>query len=187
MKAIVLPSRGAQTIELSEVLVQVHAAGVGIHDSYFLPKDAQYPYPIGIEGAGVIEEVGSAVAGYKRGDRITFVSSMQSKGGTWAQYAAVNAQSLIMAIPSGLDFVQAAAIPVAGNTVVRALSALQVTPAGGTLFITGGSGAIGSLGIQLARQRNWRVGASASTTNHDYLKSLGAEMVVDYHDPDWTD
>ena len=197
MKAIVIPHRGADTIEMIEVprpqidpdelLVAVHAAGVGIHDSYFLPKDAQYPYPIGIEGAGVIEEVGSAVTGYKRGDRISFVSSMQAKGGTWAQYVAVNARSLIMPIPPGLDFIQAAAIPVAGNTALKGLDALQVVPGGGTLFIAGASGAIGTIGVQIARARNWQVAGSASRANHDFLSSLGADMVVDYHDADWTD
>lgn len=197
MKAIVIPTRGANTIELievprpqidpDEILVAVHAAGVGVHDSYFLPEDAQYPYPIGIEGAGVIEEIGSAVTEYKRGDRISFVSSMQAKGGTWAQYVAVNVRSLIMVIPPGLDFVQAAAIPVAGNTALKALDALQVTPAAGSLFIAGASGAIGTIGVQIARQRNWRVGGSASPENHDFLRSLGAELTVDYHESDWTD
>ncbi|MES2093471.1 MAG: NADP-dependent oxidoreductase [Actinomycetota bacterium] len=168
-----------------ELLVRVYGIGVGIHDSYFLPQNALYPYVIGIEAAGVIEQTGGSVTGYQPGDRIAFVSSMQPKGGTWAQFAAVSAASLIIPIPSGMDFVTAAAIPVAGNTVLRALSALSAVPSGGSLFIAGGSGAIGTLGIQLARQRGWRVGASASAANHDYMIRLGVEKAVDYHDPDW--
>lgn len=197
MRAFVLPHAGASSIEMSEVsqpqifddelLVKVEAVGVGIHDSYFLPADASYPYVVGIEAAGTIEEVGTDVTGYRRGDRIAFVSSLQPKGGTWAEYAAVSAASLIILLPTDVDSVTAAAIPVAGNTVLRALRALDAVPEGGSLFIAGGSGAIGTLGIQLALQRGWRVGASASAVNHDYLTGLGVEKVVDYHDQNWPD
>lgn len=93
-------------------------------------------------------------AGFQRGDRIAFVSSPQPKGGTWAEYAAVKASSLLMPLPAAADFVHA-----------------------------GASVATGTLGIRLARQRQWRVAASASAGNHPYLRSLGAEMVVDYRTP----
>lgn len=196
MKAFVIPQSGAHAVEPAEVpvpkidgdelLVRVRAIGVGIHDSYFLPRDARYPYPIGIEAAGVIEEIGSAVRGYRPSDRIAFVSSMQPKGGTWAEFVAVKAESLIFSIPAGMDFAEAAAVPVAGNTILKAFRVLAAVPAVGSLFIAGGSGAIGTFAIQLARRRGWRVAASASEPNHDYLLSLGAEKAVDYHNPNWT-
>lgn len=195
MKAFVIPQPGAHTVELAEVpvpkidddelLVRVQAVGVGIHDSYFLPSEAKYPLPIGIEAAGVIEEIGSGVRGHLPGDRIAFVSSMQPKGGTWAEYVAVKAGPLIMPIPASMSFVQAAAIPVAGNTVLKALRALASVPIDGSLFIAGGSGAIGTFAIQLARKRGWRIAASASEANHDYMLSLGAHKAVDYHIPHW--
>lgn len=197
MKAFVIPQLGAHGVELTEVpvpqiddeelLVRVRAVGVGIHDSYFLPANARYPYPIGIEAAGVIEQIGNGISGYQPGDRVAFVSSMQPKGGTWAQFVAVNAGSLIIPIPDGLDFPEAAAVPVAGNTILRAFRALEAMPPGATLFIAGASGAIGTLAIQLARRRGWRVVASASEPNHAYLLSLGAEKAVDYHDPKWAE
>lgn len=199
MKAFVSPAPGSQRVEQAvvpvpdlnddELLVRVHAIGVGIHDAYFLPADANYPYPIGIEAAGVVQAAGSAVDGQvpgrRPGDRIAFVSSMQPKGGTWAEFAAVAAGSLIVPIPDGMDFADAAAVPVAGNTALRALNALPPVPPGGSLFVAGGSGAIGTLAIQLALRRGWRVGASASPANHDYLRSLGADLAVDYRDPAW--
>ncbi|OFE15436.1 quinone oxidoreductase [Humibacillus sp. DSM 29435] len=193
MKAFVLPYAGAELPQLAEVappatsadelLVRVKAVGVGIHDSYFLPGDATYPYPIGIEAAGVVETAGLAVTAHHPGDRVAFVSSMQPKGGTWAEFVAVRADSLIVSVPETMSFVEAAALPVAGNTVLRALRALG--PAAGSLFIAGGSGAIGTLAIQLAVRRGWRVAASASEGNRDYLRSLGAELAVDYRDPCW--
>ena len=195
MKAFVIPQAGEVTVEAAvmprpridddELLVRVKAVGVGIHDTYFLPADASYPYPIGIEAAGVVQEVGSAVSGHRPGDGIAFVRSLQPKGGTWAEFVAVKASSLIMEVPADLDFVTAAALPVAGNTILRAFHALADLPAGATLFIAGASGAIGTLAIQLASRRGLRVAASASTANHDYMISLGAEKVVDYRDMGW--
>lgn len=175
-----------------ELLVRLRAIGVGVHDSYFLPADAHYPYPIGIEGAGIVEAVGGAPvdhrpADHRPGDRIAFISSLQPKGGTWAEYAVVDAQSLILPIPDELEFTAAAALPVAGNTALRALAALGVLPDEASVFIAGGSGAIGTLAIQIARRRGWRVGASASPHNHDYLRALGAEIAVDYHHRQWPD
>lgn len=195
MRAFVTPRSGATTIVASEVpspqidddelLVRVHAVGVGIHDSYFLPPNISYPFPVGIEAAGVVEETGSRVSDPRPGDRIVFVSSMQPKGGTWAEQVAVKADALIVPIPDGMDFVEAAAVPVAGNTVLRAMHGLPTAAAGSSLFIAGGSGAIGTLAIQIARRQGWRVAASASAPNHDYLLALGAELAVDYRDPAW--
>lgn len=177
-----VPSAG-----VNEMLVRIHAVGVGTHDSYFLPEAVRYPYPIGIEGAGVIEQIAEGVTDYRPGDRVAFISSMQTKGGTWAEYAVVDMRSLILPVPDALDFLDAAAVPVAGATSLRALAALNHLPSGAALFIAGGSGAIGTITIQVARQRGWRVSASASARNHDYLRGLGAEQVVDYHDAHWPD
>src|SRR5699024_2009034 len=95
MKAFVKPDPAADTIVPAEVnvaevdagdlLVRLHATGVGIHDSYFLPAEARNPFPIGIEGAGIVEAVGGSVADYRPGDRTAFVSPMPPKGGTWAE------------------------------------------------------------------------------------------------------
>lgn len=195
MTAFVLPDPHSETITIAQVavpqiapdelLVRVRAIGVGIHDSYFLPPEMNFPYPIGIEGAGIVEQVGHDVRSYRPGDRIAFVSMMQPKGGVWAEYAALSMDSLIVPIPEGMSFEQAAAVPVAGNTILRALHALPPIDSGGSLFVAGGSGAIGTLALQLARARGWLVAASASPSNHDYLRSLGAALAVDYRDPAW--
>lgn len=195
MKAIVKRSADATDLALMEVpvpeisdnelLVHVKAIGVGIHDGYFLPKDIQYPYTIGIEAAGFIKSVGQNVTQFQEGQRIAFVSSMQPKGGTWAEYAVVTDDSLILPIPEEMTFEQAAAIPVAGNTALKALHNLQLKP-NDTLFIAGASGAIGTFAIQFAIAKGWIVAGSASKANHDYMLSIGVEKVVDYHDEDWT-
>lgn len=197
MKAFVIPTAENHSVILAEVpiprvgpnelLVRIHAVGVGIHDSYFLPQEIAYPYAIGIEAAGVVEDVGADVAQFQPGERIAFVSSMQSKGGTWAEFAVVRADAMILRIPAGLTFEEAAAVPVAGNTAVKAFGLLSSVAPGGSLFVAGASGAIGTFALQMARARDWTVAASASARNHDYLTTLGADRAVDYQDPLWVD
>lgn len=193
MRAFVLPRAGADTPEFAEVeippmaddeiLVRVKAVGVGVNDPFLLPDDAVYPYPIGIEAAGIVADAGRLVSGRRHGDRVAVVSRRQPKGGTWAAFVAVRATSLIVPIPAEMSFVKAAAVPIAGDAALRALTALG--PATGSLFVAGGSGAIGTLAIQLAVRRGWRVAASASAANHDHLLALGAELAVDYRDEGW--
>lgn len=168
----------------NEILVHIRAVGVGIHDGYFLPADVQYPFTIGIEGAGTVEKVGGKVTRFLVGEAIAFVSAMQPKGGTWAEFAVVSESSLIVKIPAGMSFQEAAAVPVAGNTVLKAFHALALTP-GLSLFIAGASGAIGTFAVQLGRLKDCVVAGSASQKNHAYLHTLGAVKTVDYHEADW--
>lgn len=194
MKAFAKTSAQSTAIELiemplpkisnQEMLVKVQAIGVGIHDEYFLPVHVDYPYVVGIEAAGVIEKTESRVTKYKIGQRIAFISAMQPKGGTWAEYAAVAESSLILPMPAQISFEQGSALMVAGNTALKALAIADLKPSD-TLFIAGGSGAIGTLLVQIAKSRGYKVATSASTKNHDYMKSLGADKTVDYHDSDW--
>ena len=195
MKAIVKQSAASDqfifmdipvpAISEDEILVRVKAIGVGIHDGYFFPENMQFPYPIGIEGAGIVDKVGHHVTGVKLRDKIAFVSVLEPKGGTYAEYAVLGKNSLVVPIPQGMSFEQAAAVPVAGNTILKVFKALQLKP-GDSVFIAGASGAIGTFAIQLAHANGCTVAASASKENHEYMMSLGAEKTVDYHDPDWT-
>lgn len=170
-------------IEPDEVLIKVEAFGVGIHDRYFIPVNAGFPYTIGSEGAGIIEEIGSSVREFEVGDRVIFTTSMQAQGGSWAEFAAAKTATLIL-MPDDLTFAQGAAIPIAGKTALECMRALALNK-NDSLFIAGASGAIGTLVIQLAAQKGIRIAASASEKNHDYMKTLGAKIAVDYRDPAW--
>lgn len=172
------------TIGDNEMLVKVAAVGVGIHDEYFHDPAVNYPYVIGIEASGTIQKIGKNVEGHKPGDRIAFISMMQPKGGTWAEYAVVSDQSLILPIPEGMTFEQAAAVLVPANTSLKALAEVGLQP-GDSLFIAGGAGAIGTLLIQLGKARGYKVVASASKKNHKLMRELGADYAVDYHDDGW--
>lgn len=168
-----------------EVLIAMAAIGVGLHDRWFLPTEPTYPYPIGIEGSGTVDEVGPGVTGHRPGERVLFTSSRQPKGGTWAEYAVVAADALIP-VPEGLGLVEAAAVPVAGRAALESLHGLDAT-SGETVFVAGASGAIGTFVVQLLVARGARVAASASAANADHLHSLGVELAVDYRAGGWAD
>ena len=195
MKAYVRSDASTQEVRLAEVpkpqvgpdevLIEVKAFGVGIHDRYFIPMNIAFPYVIGSEGAGIIAETGSAVEGFKKGDRVIFTTILQSKGGSWAEFAVANASTLIR-LPENLTFAQGAALPIAGKTALESVRELGLGE-GDRLFIAGASGAIGTLVIQLEAQKGVRVAASASARNQDYMKELGAAKAVDYNDPAWTE
>lgn len=193
MSAFVRTSERDQRVELADVpipeigeaeaLVKVEAFGVGIHDRYFIPSDAAFPYVIGVGGSGVIAEIGRDVSRFSVGDRVILTSILQPKGGCWAEYVAVPQESLIP-LPDKMDFTAGAAMPVAGKTALESLRALDLAE-DDTVFIAGASGAIGTLVIQMAAARGVRVAASASHKNQEYMRSLGAVKTVDYSDPDW--
>lgn len=167
----------------NEVLIKVEAFGVGIHDRYFIPHDAEFPYVIGSEGAGIITEIGRDIKSYHVGERVIFTTNLQAQGGSWAEYAAAKQETLIR-LPENMLSEQGAAIPVAGKTALECMRELDLSK-GDSLFIAGASGAIGTFIIQMAAAKGIRIAASASDKNHDYMKSLGAEKTVDYHDPNW--
>lgn len=193
MKAYVRLDSQDQTVELfdmdrpthgaDEVSVEVHAFGVGIHDRQFIPPDGPFPYVIGLEAAGVVSSIGGGVVDVAVGDRVMVSTIMNPNGGTWAEHVVVSQRGVTL-IPDTLDFTAAAAIPIAGNAAVETLHTLKLQ-SGEALFVAGASGAIGSLVVQMATKAGIRVAGSASADNHAYLKSLGAEMTVDYRDPTW--
>lgn len=172
------------SISEDELLIKVEAIGVGIHDEYFHAPNVKYPFPIGIEASGIIEQTGSLVDSYNIGDRVAFVSMMQSKGGTWAEYCVVSMESLTLKIPNEMSFEQAAAIPVPANTAYKIMSAFNSEECK-SIFIAGGAGAIGTILIQIAKERGMTVISSSSESNHAYTREIGADFVVDYHDSDW--
>lgn len=193
MKAFVRTNEHSREVELtdvklpeiddSEVLVNVRAFGVGIHDRFFIPDDAHFPYPIGVEAAGVIERLGKNVNNFHIGDGVILSSALQQKGGCWAEYAAVPHYSLTP-MPPGISYIEGATIPVAGKTALESMLSLDLSE-GDTLFAAGASGAIGTLVNQLAASKHICIAASASRKNHEFMQSLGAELTVDYSNPDW--
>lgn len=134
----------------SEVLIQVKAAAVNplelliLTGSVKLIQDYPMPLTLGNECSGIIEEAGSKVTGFQKGDRV-YTRLPLNKIGAFAEYVAVD-QNAIAKMPEGYDFNTAAAIPLTGLTAYQAIVEELETKPGETLLIPGGSGSFGQMG-----------------------------------------
>jgi NADPH:quinone reductase-like Zn-dependent oxidoreductase len=153
-----------------QIRVAVRAAGVNPFDwkvrSGAMGQSKTFPYVPGSEVAGVVDEVGPGVSGVAVGDEVFGFAV----GGGSAEYAVAQH---FAAKPAGMSWAEAAALPVAAETAVRALTLLGVSD-GETLLINGAAGGVGTATAQLARARGAAVIGTASPANHDFLRSLGA-------------
>jgi len=167
-----------------EVLVRVHAAGVNpvdvaVRQGYM--RSALWhtlPLTLGFDVSGVVEQVGAHVTRFKPGDAVFAFSDLR-RGGAFAEYLALPEREVVLR-PRTLDAVQAAAVPLTGLTAWQALVEHAQLAPGQTVLIHGGSGGVGTMAIQLAKARGARVIATGSANNLEYLKSLGADEVIDY-------
>lgn len=167
--------------QLGEGLVRVYATGVlpiewkirrGFLRDY-LPTT--FPYIPGSAFAGVVEEVGAGVTAFQKGQAV-FGRSMK---GTYAEYTTVRVETLALK-PASLSFDEAAAISGGATTAWEALFDRGGLQAGQRVLILGAAGGVGSFAVQFARWKGAEVIGTTSTANVDFVRSLGAEMVVDY-------
>lgn len=169
---------------VGEVLIRVHAAGLNPVD--YKMRDGkmrviarpQLPRVAGSELSGVVEAVGPDVTHFSEGDRV-FARVDKMKLGAFADYVAVH-EELVATIPNGLDFEQAAGLPLAGLTALQALRDELAVTAGDRVFISGGAGGVGTLAIQLAKWMGAEVATTASPRGESLVRSLGADHVIDY-------
>jgi NADPH:quinone reductase-like Zn-dependent oxidoreductase len=167
-----------------KVLVKIKAAGVNpidwkIRDGFVkeLFKD-RLPMIPGVDMAGIVESTGDGVRDFRKGDAVYgFLGSLD--GGTYAEYVAANSEALAP-MPRKLDFVQAAAIPLAAIVGWQTLFDDANLQPGQTVLIHGASGGVGHMAVQLAKWRGARVIGTASARNADFLKSIGCDRVIDY-------
>jgi NADPH:quinone reductase-like Zn-dependent oxidoreductase len=145
----------------------------------------QLPATMGSDLAGVVVEAGSRVTRFKPGDAV-FASIFDLGTGALAEYAVVP-ESAAAIKPAGLDFVQAASIPMVGLTSWQALKGRAGLKQGQKVFIPAGAGGIGSFAIQLAKHLGATVATTTSTGNVDLVRSLGADEVIDYKKQEFED
>ena len=169
-----------------KIVVEVHAASLNPVDSIirlgYMHKmvPLQFPATLGIDIAGIVVEGDSAAGGLKVGDRVFGGASALAGGtGAFAEFAAVPAASVAKA-PANLSFAEAAALPLAGVSALQAIVETLKPAKGSTILILGGSGAIGSFAIQMAKKLGAHVVAVCRPSAIDYVKSLGADQVIDF-------
>ncbi len=200
MKAVVIREYGsadvlryeeveAPTIKADELLVKVHAAAVNPIDWKIrkgmlkIISGNKFPMILGFDLAGVVLEVGSQVTGFQVGDEI--YGSLGVPGGAYAEIAAVPQK--VAAIKSKkISFEEAAALPVAALTALQSLRDKANIQPSQSVLINGASGGVGIFAVQIAKALGAEVTGVCSSKNLDFVKSLGADSLIDYTTDDFT-
>jgi NADPH2:quinone reductase len=172
------------------IKVQLKAAGINPIDTKLRSRGLFYPDALpailGCDGAGIVTETGSRVTRFRTGDAVWFCHG--GLGGAPGNYAACTVldESEAAAIPAGLGFEEAAALPLVSITAWEALFDRAGLRAGQTVLIHAGAGGVGHVAIQLARSVGARVATTVSTPEKAALvRDLGAERVIDYRERDF--
>ena len=185
------------TLEANDVLIKVAYAGVNPADwkmragylDLALPN-ADFPFVVGLDGSGVVVATGDEVVDFAVGDRVATGNNIFQAGapGSYAEYQGVNQQRIAL-LPDNITLASAATLPIAGVTAWQALFAadkgdLQQAPSkkapNKKILINGASGGLGSFAVQLAKWAGAEVATTCSGANLDYVKSLGADFLIDY-------
>ncbi len=168
-----------------EVLIELHAAGVGSWDaaerdgSWKPITRPKFPFVLGTDGAGVVVARGPHVRRFDIGDRVWASDYKNPKGGFYAEYAAVKVEN-VGALPRRLDFREAAAGLTTGLTALQGIDDALRVHKGETVLIFGATGGVGTLAIQFAKRKRARVLATATGSDAAGLaKKLGADGVFD--------
>jgi NADPH:quinone reductase-like Zn-dependent oxidoreductase len=172
-----------------DVLIEVHATGLNLLDSkikageFKLLLPYRFPLVLGHDVAGVVARVGSGVRQFKVGDEV-YSRPADFRIGTFAQSIAVNERDVALK-PKTVTMEEAASIPLVGLTAWQALIEKADLKKGQKVFIQAGSGGVGTFAIQLAKHVGATVATTTSTANVELVKSLGAEIVIDYKKQDF--
>lgn len=138
----------------------------------------------GIEFAGTVDQVGSAVVEWRPGDRVFGFAGFDV--GTYAEYYCVRASASLAPMPEGLDFGEAASLVDGPTTALHFLQGLAKLRSGERVLVVGASGSVGGAAVQIARSLGATVTGVCSTANVELVRSLGAQEVVDYTQEDFT-
>ena len=166
----------------NEIRVKVHAASLNPVDYKLAGRGNDnwaYPHVLGLDVAGTVDAIGSDVVQWRTGDRVFYHGDLSKPGG-YAEYAITTGHTTAK-IPDNVSFAEAAAIPCAGLTAYEAV----VRRLGGqpehTVWMQGGAGGVGGFAVQICKQIGATIITTASGRNHEFVKSLGADHVIDYN------
>jgi len=173
----------------NDVLVQVHAAGVNLLDSKIRSGEFKFILPyrlpliLGNDVAGVVVQVGCQVRRFKIGDEV-YARPPQDRIGSFAELIAINEDAVAL-MPKKLTMEEAASIPLVALTAYQALIEKAALKKGQKVLIHAGSGGVGTIAIQLAKHLGATVATTTSAANLDLVKSLGADIAIDYKTTDF--
>jgi len=179
--------------DADEILIELAATSINpvdwkIHEGHL--KDMfphEFPLILGWDAAGTVREVGNKVTQFKAGDKVyAYTRKPKVQWGTYAEFVTVT-ESAAAHMPKGSSFEDAATIPLTGLTAWQALFETMHVKKGHKILIHAGAGGVGSLAIQFAKEVGAFVFTTAGVKNHDYVKSLGADIAIDYKTQNFVD
>jgi NADPH:quinone reductase-like Zn-dependent oxidoreductase len=176
-------------VQDTDVLVRVHATAVNLLDSKL--RDGEFklilpyrpPFILGHDVAGTVVRTGSRASRFKVGDEV-YARPRDHRVGTFAEFIAINEADVALK-PKNLSMTEAASIPLVGLTAWQALVEVGKVKPGQKVFIQAGSGGVGTFAIQLAKHLGATVATTTSAKNAELVKSLGADVVIDYKTQDF--
>ncbi len=172
-----------------EVLIKVYAASVNPVDwkirkgNLKMMLNKRFPKILGIEVSGTVEELGENVTAFSIGQRVFAGMSYEGKG--YAEFTVAEAGRVI-AIPENISYEEASTMAVAGMTAIQGLRNKGRIKSGMDVIINGASGGVGTYALQIAKVLGAKVTAVCSAKNFDLVKSLGADVIIDYKEVDFT-
>jgi NADPH:quinone reductase-like Zn-dependent oxidoreductase len=171
-----------------QVLVDVHAASVNAADwkrraGHYAPTTT-FPYIPGRDFSGVVSALGAGVSDLKVGDPVFAVVDVADEA-TYAGKVAIKS-AIVAKKPDSLTHVEAAALGLIGLTALVSIEDTLQLKSGETILIQGGAGGVAGFAVQVAKHIGARVITTASKANHEYLRKLGADQVIDYTKEDFT-
>jgi NADPH:quinone reductase-like Zn-dependent oxidoreductase len=171
-----------------QVVVDIHAASVNgadwkVRSGRYGPI-AAFPYVLGRDFSGVVSAVGTDVRDLKVGDAVFAVCDVGQEQ-AYAEKIAIKA-AIVARKPAGLSHVETAALALVGLTALVSVEDTLKLRRGETILIQGGAGGVAGIAIQLAKHIGAHVITTASKANHDYLRELGADRIIDYNAADFT-
>ncbi len=173
----------------NEVLVRVRAAGVNPTDWKHRANGGflgEPPFVLGWDVSGVVESVGVGVAAFRPGDEVFGMLSYPFGHGSHAEYVAAPARAFTHK-PSGIDHVQAGALPLVSLTAWQALVERADVQPGQRVLVHAAAGGVGHVAVQIAKARGAHVIGTASAGKHEFLRSIGADETVDYRETDFAE
>ena len=182
-----LDGQSKPPITENDVLVKIHAASINPLDLRVLEGEfkaiqpVKFPFILGNDFAGTVVQVGANVKQFKAGDE---VYAKTDQNGAFAEYTVVHQSSLALK-PQNISMELAASLPLVSLTAWQALVEIAKVQAGQKVLIHAGSGGVGSIAIQLAKHLGATVATTTSGKNAQWVKALGADIIVDYKTTDF--
>lgn len=169
-----------------EILVKVYASGINPVDwavrkggNDFLKPHLKLPMTLGWDAAGIVEETGSNVTGFKKGDEVYGVPNFPGSNGSYAEYCAAKENRFAIK-PKSISFNESAGVPLVGLVAWAGIFELGKLKPGQRILIHGASGGVGSFAVQFAKAKGAYVIGTASAGNLEFLQKIGADEVIDY-------